>query len=1559
MALAFAPLRRLFAPWIPQRRRVRLTRSGISWPLLLLLLILAIALGLRLHGINWDSGYGFHPDERSLYMRAGCVYDLLTERPGYKSCLSEHPEIRPGLPSLQVFLDFDRSPLNPHWFPLGSILIYLLVLFRSVIELFTDINALDMRYVGRALSTLADVGSILFVYLLGRRIYGRGYGPWVGLLAASLIALAVIHVQNSHFFRPETFSALLALAGFWAMLRMVERRRLRDSLLLGLIIGLAFAPKVSIGLIALPLLLAYAYRLLDSGNGRWSGLNRAGVEQTALHALAAGAVALVTFFTVTPYALLNLSNFLGEQAAQAEMAGNAGLWPFTIQYVDTPAFLYQFHQTAVWGLGLPLGLFAWAGIAFTAFLLWRGTGTRRADLLLLVWVFPSVLFLESFEVRFQRYYFALIPFMVLMGSRLLLWAPFYLHSQVENRGWRRGTRSAGQEVFPGNFQLRAAWSYLRYNPQGRRYLVAATWVPVVLVVAATLFYSLAFQRVYANPHPAVAASRWINDNLPRGTGIISDNHWDEFIPELYAYDVWQFPAYEPDGIAKMSALGERLSRAEYLVFYSHRPYVSVASDPERFPLSMNYYRQLFGGELGYRLERTFTSYPSLAGLAFVDDSLGRTELPRPEPAVPTESSPLTLNLGYADDNVVGYDHPQVLLFRNIERRPAEILVAQLVSAPATPPAGLKLSEVDRIRQQAGGAWSDLFDRDGWANRLPGLSVVAWLLAVELIYLAALPLSLFLFRPLADRGMVLARILGLLGVGYATWLIVSLDWVEFSRTAILLGILAVALLSGLTLMARWQELTDFLRRRWQLLLTGEALFLLAFLAFVAIRAFNPDLWHPYRGGEKPMELAYFNAVIRSTLLPPYDPWFAGGYLNYYYWGYFILALPTRLVGVVPTVAFNLAVPLFFALSVTGAYSVVYNLAEGVRRSRRPSLSGSTEASAVAVDEEYAGDFREDLRKVSGSAKRIIRSPLTAGLLGGLFVAVIGNLDGAIQLLQGIWGRLAGSAEVYLSFDFWRSSRMLPNLENFDPGLLAFWAPEKIADRPDVSWHITEFPFFTFLFGDLHAHMMAIPFTLLVIGLGLNLTAGWRRLGWLWDAAAAALLGLALGALWLINSWDYPSYLALTLALAGLAVYCAPGTARTRLAWGGALAVGIGLASILAYLPFHQAMETFDAGIEATKWRTPLVNYLGIHGLFLFVVGTFLVWQARRPLSIICGRSFGLSYLDVAGSSGQPRGMSQRWLRGYFILGLLATIYLALAGYGTGAVLSVLLVVTGLVIWDGLAAGTRGRAYAVFPLLLLALALGLGLGVDLVRLKGDIGRMNTFFKYYLEAWVLFSLAASYMLWRMGYDSRFRPVNLKGARLLWLGVAALLIFSSLIYTGLGVKARVSDRFNNLPPTLDGMAYMEPAAHWEKGQLIELKWDAAAIRWLQDNVAGSPVVLEAHTEQYRWGGRIANYTGLPTVLGWPWHQIQQRGVYSHEIPVRAKHVREMYETTDLELARSLLSQYDVKYVVVGELERIYYPAKGLAKFDKMVSQGVATKAFDSGPITIYQLTGRNDLGS
>ena len=1534
-------------------RRRDLTRrfrvSGSSW---LLLAILAIALALRLYGINWDSGYGFHPDERFFYLHSGCMYDVLVQAPGHWECLREYPQMQPGLPSLSVFLDPERSPLNPHWFPLGSILIYALVLFRSAIELFADIGSLDMRFVGRSLSALADVGAVFMVYMLGRRMFGQR----VGLLGAALTALAVIHIQHSHFYRPETFSNLALLATFWAMLRVVELRRFRDSLILGLMVGLAMAPKVSVLPLVLPLALTYAYWIWDSARerppgGLWGMLLRA-----AAHAGVLAGVALVVFLIATPYALLDYRSFLDDLLVQARMARTAGHFPFTTQYIDTPAFLYQMRQTTVWGLGIPLGIVAWASVPLTAWLAWKNSSTRRWDLLLLIWVVPFFLFLESFEVKFLRYAFPLMPFMILMAARVLLWLLDCSRAVAVKPpavpADDRDKRDVEQAPVPTPGVPKAYSMARRWIYPGLPGLAAGL---MVLVVAATAAYALAHERIYSRPHTAVTASDWLSNNAPPGTSMVMDNHWDEFVPGFSRYDVWQFPVYEPDTLEKMSVLAGHLARSEYLVFYSNRTYGSVARLPERFPLSSNYYRRLFAGDLGYRLEQSFTSYPGLFGVSLKDDPYGRAGIPEPQAIAPPQGRALTLDLGYADENVIGYDHPQVLVFRNVAHL-AEPDLSFLLARDqdygfSAPEVGLLLSDGQKAAQRAGGTWADTFDRQSWTNRFP---VLAWLLVIELIYLLSLPLAMYLFRPLPDRGIVLARVLGLLVAGYVTWLLVSLGWLDFTRDSILLGLLVLASLSGSLLLFHWREIKEFLTSNWRLLLLAEALFLGAFLAFVAIRAANPDLWHPYRGGEKPMELAYLIAVARSTTFPPYDPWFAGGYLNYYYWGYFLLALPIKVAKILPTTAFNLAVPLLFALTFTGAYSLVYNLAGGVRRSANAlkRARGCSEAPGKNVVPGVGATYTPGTRarkRIGALLGRVPRSPVAAGLLAGLFVSVIGNLDGMVQVGQGAWQKLLGVERGFPALDFWRSSRMIPPLENFDPSGVAFWVPEKVRDAPDVSWHITEFPFFTFLFADLHAHMMVIPLTLLVLGISLALLVGLRGAGRAWLAVTTGAMGLSLGALWVVNSWDYPSYVLLVMAVLSVAVCRGQDSWLARLAMAGVLSGSVVGLSLLAYLPFHQAYETFNAGLEASKWRTPVERYLGIHGLFLFVAVTFLaagLWAtAKRGIVVLRGLLARREDETLPIAGGLPPAA-------IILCGLALALFLLVAGYLTAAVLSVLLTVTMLALWRTMASGAdeSGKKFAIFPLLLLGHALLISIGVDLVRLDGDIGRMNTLFKYYLEVWVLLAIAAAFMLWQLAATTSLKwPWGWRKG--LVVTVLGLLVVSSLVYPVLGTRARVADRFNETTATLDGAAYMARAVHWEKDQPLELKWDLEAMRWLQDTVAGSPVVLEAHGSQYRWNGRIASYTGLPTVLGWPWHQIQQRTDYADEIHRRARGVQELYNTTRAARAQELLHEYEVEYIVVGELERVYYLAAGLQKFDDMAGAGSLQLVHQNPGVKIYRV--------
>ncbi len=1575
----------------------------------LLVALLAVALALRLYGIDWDQGHGFHPDERSFYMRAGDMLCLLTAGPDTDGpyCSAAHLRsllagdqfqgIEPGLPDLRTALSAERSPLNPRWFPLGSALIYALVLLRTLLEPFVDWGVMELRFAGRTLAALADVGSVWLLYLLGRRMYG----PWTGILAAAFTTFAVIHIQHAHFYRPEPFTVLASLGALWAMLRFIDSGRARDAALLGALVGLAMAPKVSVAPILAPLVLTFLWVAKDRAQREWTQLRPGDIARVVPVAALAGVAALGTFFITTPYAFLDFANFIGDIREQAGMAGEAGRFPFTWQYADTPAFLYQIRQTAVWGLGLPLGIAAWVAAPVTAWFAWRGGITQRSDLLLLAWAVPAFVFLELFEVKFLRYVFPLMPFYILMAARVLVafvaWArtrrllvdgsreplpddaPFSeeWHATPPTVGddlifdeplfgdepfgdapfseeWHATPPLAGASVSAAPI-VPAPLSPPAYRPGLAglidRWALPAALTTLVLVLAVTFLYAVAFVGVYGRTHTAVAASDWINDNVSRNASIINGgSYWDEQIPNLRGYDLWTFPAYHPDHDPnKIPELIERLADSDYVIFYSNRAYGSVARLPDEFPQSSAFYRLLFSGELGYQLERAFTSYSSLAGVQLRDDPYGRAGLATPPIASGgNDGQPdgIVINLGYADENVIGYDHPQVLIFRNVEQlaeRQIRNSINAAAEAAASTDAPLMLSPPALEAQRSGGTWSELFNRDGWANRAPWLS---WLLVIELICLVAFPFTWWLMRPLPDRGILFARVLGLLLVAWVAWMLVNVGVLRFSAGTVWVAMFVVAIPSAVVLWRQWRPMVDWLREKWRLALTAEALFLLAYLAFVLVRAANPDLWHPWRGGEKPMELAYFTAVARSSVLPPYDPWFSGGYLNYYYWGYFILSVPVRLTGIPPATAFNVAVPLLFALTATGVGSLVYNLVAAARRRQSSAPFPQSFSPGGAWIPAFAGmTVRRMVRWFPGGAA-------VAGLAAALMATVSGNLDGVAQLGEMAQRKLDGMAAPLSSFDFWRSSRAIPEVPEFEPSRLTPWLESD--NLVETAFHITEFPFFTFLFADLHAHMMTMPFAVLSLALGFALIAGLSRVSLraLWPWVVVVMLALAVGSLWAINSWEYPAYALLMLGCVVGAAWIMPGRIRIRLAVAVALSLLTLVVSYLAFQPFHASNETFGTGIEPTRWRTPVYNYLLIHALPLLAAVCLLSATLPRAIAPVLARV----------KRREPPVVLDQWLLVGAALGLILVCYFWAAGFITVGFLAVALTLTAWALLASLAAEEYPQRRAdLMALAMLAMALAIGIGVDLIRVEGDIARMNTLFKYYLVAWLLFAASGAYGLWR-GWTFANNVGGFARNTLRWMaaGVVLAIFAGTLVYPALATPVRIADRFNPLPPTLDGEVWMPAAVYHPPDwcaerplEPIELKWDYEAMRWLQDNVSGTPVVLEGHGTQYCWNSRVAQYTGLPTVLGWPWHQQQQRGD-GEIVRRRARDIETMYSTPSHDRALELLEEYDVEYIVVGALERGYYGERGIAKFDAMVEKGSLTLAYGNDGTRVYQVAGR-----
>jgi uncharacterized membrane protein len=244
------------------------------------------------------------------------------------------------------------------------------------------------------------------------------------------------------------------------------------------------------------------------------------------------------------------------------------------------------------------------------------------------------------------------------------------------------------------------------------------------------------------------------------------------------------------------------------------------------------------------------------------------------------------------------------------------------------------------------------------------------------------------------------------------------------------------------------------------------------------------------------------------------------------------------------------------------------------------------------------------------------------------------------------------------------------------------------------------------------------------------------------------------------------------------------------------------------------------------------------------------------------------------------------------------------------------------------GQRDEKRAV--LFLVGSGLFLTLLVEVVVLRGDITRMNTVFKFYLQAWTMLSLAAAAgLVWLLPPIKNYWSSSWRNG---WQAALIALVFGAALFPLIAGTDKIRDRMSRTAPhTLDGMTYMAYSRYADFGQEMNLNEDYQAIIWMQENVEGSPVIVEGHASEYRWGSRYTIYTGLPGVVGWNWHQRQQRGVVSPTwVTDRVEQIAEFYETVDADTTTQFLQRYSVEYVVVGQYERALYSPLGLIKFEE-----------------------------
>ena len=1388
----------------------------IRWRPLALFGIALLGLALRLYGLNWDQGNSFHPDERQIMFHVMAL---------------SWPK------SLSQFLDPVHSPLNPHFFAYGTFPMYLLAIVGNIIvHVYPAIDSLpNLTLVGRVLSALFDTGTILLTGCLALRLAndttpGRPRAWNLALLAAALVAFTPFEIQQAHFFTVDDILLFFIVLTVLACVALVDTEKVvRWSLLCGLGFGLALATKFS----AAPLAVALIVALLL----RWY---RHDFASALLSLLVTFCVTLASFLIAMPYALLDYSNFVQQVTYQGDLARGLIDLPYVRQFAGTTPYVYELHDLVLWGFGLMLGIAALAGLLWLLWRIWKRTAGPW--MILVAWVVVYFAVVGSFYVKYMRYTLPIYPFLVLMGAALLL---AFLQF-VKDRGYT-------------HIVIRAL-----------------PYAAIVLVLGGTIFQGLALLNIYSQTSTRIQASEWIYQHIKPGS-VLTYEQWDDPLPfpvgnnSPYIYPQATYKdssgqtqtgldLYDDDTTQKAQTIASMLAQADLITMATDRLDKSIPRLPARYPLTIHYYQLLFSGQLGFHLAAEFSDRPHLFGIVLNDSG--------------------------ADESYSVFDHPTVKLFERDNPFPytaqqlyQKLMVGVRLPAPGAGLSGaqkpLLLSSQQIAQDQQSPPFSAQFPPVSITNKQP---ILFWWLLLLVLGLCAYPIIFMALYGFRDRGYIFAKTVGVLLFAFVGWMLASLHILPFSFLSLLLVLIAMILAAVAVAFWQRQALRQFVREHWRLLLIEEGIFTLAFLLFVGIRALNPDAWNPYIGGEKPMELAFLNAVLRSPYMPPLDPWFSGGYINYYYYGYVIFGSLIKITGIVPTTAFNFAMPTLFALTFTGAVTIVYTLGRSF--------------------------------------------PLA--LLGGYFAAMIGNLDGLGQL-KGQLVALAGHAPVP-GFNYWQSSRVIVNT-------------------------INEFPYWSFLFADLHPHVIDMPIEVLMLGVVAMLllsktskelvVTAYRKERWLLYTLAA----FTFGTIAVVNPWDIPVY-ALLLAAALLigTIYRKRQEPLLELLISlGYTIVGIALICGIGYLcywPFYAwYQELFINGIGVVGQGSAFGPWLTVFGFWFFVALSFLLVE------------FYFWWGSTRRFRANPMPEARR-VTGYILVACFVLIFLALLGLKT---LLFALVIMGIFLFVQHFIVPRYfynfDTTLCFSYLLLLMGLCIVFGIEIVYIRDFLDgsayeRMNTVFKFSMPAWLCFGIGGALALphlWR----------SLGGfVRRAWMVVLVALVLCCSIFLVEGTAARIGDHqlwtevqppavSANYTPTLDGFAF---ARSWYPG-------DAAAITWLNDHVSGSPVVLEGVAPQsYQWYNRVSVYTGLPDVVGWPDHEEEQR--YPNEVLSRVNDANSIFTTPDKAQALQLLRLYNVRYIYIGALERQLYSSApgGLAKFQQMVGSSLRI-VYNAGGVTIYEV--------
>ncbi len=799
----------------------------------------------------------------------------------------------------------------------------------------------------------------------------------------------------------------------------------------------------------------------------------------------------------------------------------------------------------------------------------------------------------------------------------------------------------------------------------------------------------------------------------------------------------------------------------------------------------------------------------------------------------------------------------------------------------------------------------------------------WWLAFALIGWLVWPLAARLF-PGGDNGYLLAKPLGLALTSLLLWTLSYLQILPFSRWAIVLVLCAVGLLCWLV-KGNWRQLDSLVQEPVNIrrAAAGELLFGAALLFWAFARGLKPEI----DGLEKFMDFGFMNSLWRTDFLPAVDMWYAGGQINYYYFGQYLYTFLAKLTGIAPAVAYNLSMASTFALTFSMAYAVVSRLLALLRR-KTPKLPRAANA--------IGGLLAAWLVALGGNSHAFFYDTNSPG-------------NAWLSLMHSL-GLVGGSVDK--PFYFPDSTRFI----GFNPD---------IADKT-----IHEFPLYSFLVADLHAHVINMAFVLLLVALliGLfqnhhlrqsavdchasqqaNLTANdrdwhraelkqvFRRLRVTTTNLPLLVIIVLLAIAMMGNFWDFAIYFAMTALV--LFWINLRGYGRVRLP-GVAVFV---VQCVLILIPFLAvslpwlAVVMFLVVLAVNHYLTL------VFGDALTLTGAQMSWIFF--LTHLLSLPFNSSFSPMSKSIALAETHTPLWQ--------------LLVLWGPHLMAGLLLVVFLLIFARQRRTALRPGAFSPADLMaciVLACAAGLILLPELVYVV-DIytgaKRANTMFKFTYQAFILLSMVWAYAVVRVTtfFAASCRRSKDFTAKPAWgAGVISVILIVTLIMPSWYTLPAIHQWLDNFSTErYQGLEGTHQLA--VKGDGI-LAADYAAIQWFNQNVTGQPVILEASGDSWTDYCRISAYTGLPTVIGWTSHEWLWRTIKTTSdgmdrfVAPRQEDVRLMYTTTDPLLRTELLKKYQVAYIIVGDLERDKY--SGLQE-EALI--GLGTVVFHNESLVIIEL--------